>query len=306
MKIDGREIAGEIFEKLKREVEELKKKNIIPHLAIILVGDDPASKAYVGQKELKATEIDAKATVINLKSEIQNSELIKLIEKLNNDNSVHGIIIQRPLPPQIDSKDVDLATDIKKDIDAFREDAPFPMPIVCAVLKILEEIHKTKSEIRNPKSETNSNNQNSNRSVSSFDIRHSNFYSWLQSENIVVIGKGETGGKPIIETFKKMGIEPNVIDSKTKNPQDIKKNADIIISAVGKLNVVKKEEIKKGVILLSIGLHKKKDGKLHGDYEEEEIKEIASFYTPTPGGIGPVNVACLLENLIRASAKTSY
>lgn len=288
MKIDGREIAGEIFEKLKKEVEELKKKNIIPHLVIILVGNDPASKAYVRQKELKATQIGAKATVINLESKIKNSELIKLIEKLNNDSSIHGIIVQRPLPPHIDSGEIDSATDVKKDIDAFRKESPFPIPIVCAILTILENIfnHFLVSSV------------SSDSSVSSLN-------DWIKSKNIIIVGKGETGGGPIIETFKKMGIEPNVIDSKTKNPQDIKKNADIIISAVGKLNVVKKEEIKKGVILLSIGLHKEKDGKLHGDYEEEEIKDIAGFYTPTPGGVGPVNVACLLENLIKASAKTS-
>ena len=283
MKIDGREIAGKIFEKLKKEVEELKKKNIIPHLVIILVGNDPASKAYVRQKELKATQIGAKATVINLESEIQNSELIRLIEKLNNNNSIHGIIVQRPLPPHLDSGEIDSATDAKKDIDAFRNDSPFPMPIVCAILKILEEIHKRGT-----------------------GPRQATFDNWLKIKSIVIIGKGQTGGGPIIETFKKMGIKSNVIDSKTKNSENLKKEADIIISAVGKLNVVKKEEIKKGVILLSIGLHKEKDEKLYGDYEEEEIKNIAGFYPPAPGGVGPVNVACLLENLIKASTKTSY
>ena len=124
---------------------------------------------------------------------------------------------------------------------------------------------------------------------------------WLKSRSIVVIGKGETGGRPIIQLFKQMEIEPTVIDSKTSNPEQFTKNADIIISAVGKPNVIEPRMIKKNSILISIGLSKGKDGKLHGDYDEEKIKNIASFYTPTPGGVGPVNVAMLLENLVTAA-----
>ena len=105
----------------------------------------------------------------------------------------------------------------------------------------------------------------------------------------------------MIDMLKKMGIQPLVIDSKTKEPMKLTKKADIIISAVGKPNVIKPEMIKKGVILIGVGLHKEEDGKLHGDYEEEKIKNIASFYTPTPGGVGPLNVAMLLENLVSAA-----
>lgn len=206
-----------------------------------------------------------------------------------------------------------MVTDTRKDIDAFRKDSSFPMPIVCAVLTILENVYE-KGVARLEGFPTARTEVVAERicegALAGGKVgtgpRQTTFNSWLKKKSIVIIGKGATGGRPIIKTFRKMGIEPNVIDSKTKNPEDIKKNADIIISAVGKLDVVKKEEIKKGVILLSIGLHKEKDGKLHGDYEEEEIKDIAGFYTPTPGGVGPVNVACLLENLIKASAKTSY
>jgi len=116
-----------------------------------------------------------------------------------------------------------------------------------------------------------------------------------------VIGKGKTGGGPTIQMLKKMGVELQIIDSKTQNPKDFTKSADIIISTVGKPNILKPEMIKKGIILISVGQHKGIDGKFHGDYEENEIKNIASFYTPTPGGIGPVNVAMLLENLVTAA-----
>lgn len=262
MKIDGKKIAQKILEDLKIKIQAL---NIKPHLAIILVGNDPASIAYIEQKDLKAEKIGAKTTIFNLESIIQNSELLTLINKLNNDNSIHGIIVQRPLPKQIDLRTISFAIDPKKDVDGFHPQSEFQPPISLAILEIL------KSESLKPK-------------------------------NIVVIGKGEAGGQPIIQTFKKMGIEPTVIDSKTENPKALTKTADIIISAVGKPNVIKPNMIKSGVALISVGLHKGIDGKLHGDYEKNEIKNIVSFYTPTPGGVGPINVAMLLKNLIDSAS----
>ncbi|MDO8686623.1 MAG: bifunctional 5,10-methylenetetrahydrofolate dehydrogenase/5,10-methenyltetrahydrofolate cyclohydrolase [Candidatus Berkelbacteria bacterium] len=313
MKIDGKQIAQKILDDLKKQTEELKKKNITPHLAIILVGDDPASVAYVNQKKIKAEKIGAKTTIYNLESRIQNSELIELIEKLNSDKNIHGIIVQQPLPQQIDTKKITQAVNPKKDVDGFNSASRFEMPITMAVLKILEEIYKTKSEARSTKSETSSKNQNLNDKnvsnlensnfeiVSSFDIRYSNFISWLKTNNIAIIGKGETGGKPIANTLQKTGIKPIVIDTKTLNPELSTKAADIIISAVGKANVLRPEMIKKGVVLISIGISRGESAKLTGDYDQSEVENIASFYTPTPGGVGPVNVAMLLKNLIIAA-----
>ena len=132
------------------------------------------------------------------------------------------------------------------------------------------------------------------------------FYDYLRKTKIVLIGKGETGGHPISEALKKLHVKFNVIDSQTSEPGRVLKSADIIISAVGKPGVIKSETLKKGVVLVSIGLSKGEDGKMHGDYDEEEIKDIASYYTPTPGGVGPVNVACLLQNLVEATEKISF
>ncbi|MDO8583133.1 MAG: bifunctional 5,10-methylenetetrahydrofolate dehydrogenase/5,10-methenyltetrahydrofolate cyclohydrolase [bacterium] len=264
MKIDGKQIAQKILEELKVKIQKL---NIIPNLAIILVGDDPASIVYVNQKKIKAELIGAKTTIFNLKSTIQNSELEELIDKLNKNSSIHGIIVQQPLPPQINIEEITQSIDPQKDVDGFHTQSKFEPPIADAVLEILKP------------------------------------YS-LKTKKIVIIGKGETGGKLIIQAFKKTGISPIVIDSKTENPQDLTKIADIIISAVGKSDVLKADMIKKGAILISIGMHKCQDDKLHGDYDENQIKDIASFYTPTPGGVGPVNVAMLLKNLVNA-AETS-
>lgn len=264
MKIDGKKIAQNIFEELRKKVKKLQERNIIPHLAIILVGNDPASQAYVKRKELKAEEIEAKTTIRHFSSETSLSTLLEAIQQFNNDSETHGVIVQQPLPPHIDIEKITQAIDPEKDVDGFHKNSKFQPPIARAVLEILKP-YLTKSK------------------------------------KIVVIGKGETGGKPIAAAIKKIGNDPIIIDSKTKNPKSLTKTADILISAVGKSNVITSDMIKKGSILISIGMHKGTDGKLHGDYEENQIKKTASFYTPTPGGVGPVNVAMLLKNLVVAA-----
>lgn len=280
MKIDGKQIAAGILEKLEIKVLELKKKGVRPHLVVILVGDNPASKSYVSQKKIKGEEIGTKVTIMHVLSTTPESELLKIIEQLNYDSNVHGIIVQRPLPEQIEETAVANAINPKKDVDGFHPQSKFSMPLGVAVLKIIEEIH-----------------------ASTPGVEPQKFIAWLSSKNIVVIGKGETGGGPTIQLLKNVHIEPKIIDSKTHNPSLVTKKADILISAVGKQHVIKANMLRKNVMLISVGMHKGEDGKLHGDYEEEEIKNIASFYTPTPGGVGPVNVAMLLKNLIHATDK---
>lgn len=281
MRIDGKAIASEIFSDLTKRVEQLKKIGIVPHLVVVLIGNDPASEAYVRQKDLKAQAIGAKATIINLESRIKNQELLNLIKKLSKDNTVHGIIVQRPLPKHISSEKINQSVSPEKDIDAFLPQSPFTMPLAAAVLKILEKIYGYTPRVEVQKTLI--------------------FTDWLKQKNIVVIGKGETGGGPTIALLRKLGATPTVIDSKTVNAPLITEEADIIISTVGRANIVRPENIKKGVILVGVGMHRGEDGKLHGDYEEEDIKDIASFYTPIPGGVGPVNVAMLLKNLTVAA-----
>jgi len=275
MKIDGKAIAQSLLDSLKIRVQKLKEKNITPHMAIILVGDDPASAAYVRQKKLKGESIEAKVTIYNLESTISNEELLKLLEELNNDPLVHGVIVQRPLPPQINSEKISHDTNPQKDIDGFHPQSPYPMPLPLAVLELIKSTHGD------------------------------GFDKWIQTRNIVVIGKGETGGGPVIELLREKGIEPTVIDSKTTDPNAATKKADIIISTVGKKKVLHPEHLKKDVILIGVGMHKEIDDKLHADYEEEEIEKVASFYTPVPGGVGPVNVAMLLVNLLESAESTA-
>ncbi|MEK7534573.1 MAG: bifunctional 5,10-methylenetetrahydrofolate dehydrogenase/5,10-methenyltetrahydrofolate cyclohydrolase [Patescibacteria group bacterium] len=282
MKIDGRKIAEKILEELKLKIQKL---NAIPHLAIILIGNDPASKTYVKQKILTAEKIGIKTSLFQYPSSVSMKDLFEHLNDLNHLNTVHGIIVQQPLPPHLNLENIMHAIDPRKDVDGFHPNSKFQSPIALAVFKILGVIRATPRMVARQRPR----------------LLRGGFKKWLNSQKIVVIGKGETGGKPIINMLKQMGIEPVVIDSKTKNPEQLTKKADIIISAVGKPNAIKPEMIKKGVILIGVGLHKGNDGKLHGDYEEEKIKNIASFYTPIPGGVGPVNVAMLLENLVTAA-----
>ncbi len=277
MKIDGREIAAQILKELKTKVAKLKKKQIIPMIAIILVGNDPASMTYVGQKEKKAQGIGVKTIIKHFSAKTSELKLIQAIQQFNKDYNIHGIIVQQPLPSHIDIKAITLAVNPKKDIDGFNPKSKFQPPIAKAVIEILEKVYTYTPRVE------------------------PQLINWLKTKKIVVIGKGETGGKPVIEGLLRLGIQPLIIDSKTINYELLTKNADIIISAVGKENIINSKMIKQGVILISVGLHKGSDGKLHGDYEKKDIENIASFYTPTPGGVGPVNVAMLLKNLILAT-----
>ncbi len=279
MLISGREIADRILSELKKRVQKLKDKGITPTLAIILVGDNPESVSYVGQKELKATKIGAKVIVERLKDGTSEKEILNLISELNKNPKIHGIIVQRPVKG-VSSEVLNEAVLPEKDVDGFNSQSKFDYPIAKAVLIILEQIYGSNKKI-------------------------DQFYDYLRRSQIVLIGKVETGGDPIAQTLKKRQIPFNIVDSQTNEPEKPLKSADIVISAVGKPGVVKPETLKKGVVLVSVGLSKGQDGKMRGDYNEDEIKDIASFYTPTPGGVGPVNVTMLIKNLVDAASLKS-
>jgi methylenetetrahydrofolate dehydrogenase (NADP+)/methenyltetrahydrofolate cyclohydrolase len=284
MKLDGHEIAETIYSELKGRVSKLGNRGIIPHLVVFLVGESPASVAYVTLKQKKGEEIDAKVTILKYNTDVSQKELEDKLKQLNDDPTVHAILIQRPLPTQIDAEKLELLTNPEKDVDGFHPNSPYTLPLPLAVVKILEEVYKYKI-------------------VPTFVKRAEeiSFIDWLKTQNIVLIGKGPTGGGPIIACLKKDNITPHIIDSKTKNPDQFMKQADIIISATGHKNTVSPEHLKQGVILISVGINRDENNKLHGDYDEKAIEEIASYYTPTPGGVGPVNVAMLIDNLLSAT-----
>lgn len=269
MPIDGKKIAQEILDGLKLRVDKLKSQGITPHLHIITLTTDEASNAYVGQKVKKGKEIGEKITVENLSEQTSTGDLLKRIEELNQDKNVHGIIVQRPMPEQIAEEAIANAINPDKDVDGFHKDSKFDPPIAEAVLEILKSVSLKTGDLKNKK--------------------------------IAVVGRGITAGGPIIRTLEKLGTKPEVISSQTTNKEEILKSSDIVIGAVGKSGIVKGDGIKNGAILVGVGMFRGEDGKFQSDYDEEDIKDVASYYTPTPGGTGPVNVAMLLSNLIKSA-----
>jgi methylenetetrahydrofolate dehydrogenase (NADP+)/methenyltetrahydrofolate cyclohydrolase len=280
MRIDGKLIASKILRELKTKVSKLNEKGVTPVMAVILIGNVKSSEAYVKQKELKAKEIGAEVRIFRFDETVTNQELENLIKKLDNDSKIHGIILQRPAPQNIQVENLEESISPIKEIDGFGNNSLYTVPVVAAVLEVLGEIFG------------NLNEDNS-------------FDEWLETQTIVVMGKGETAGLPIINYLRKKHIEPVVVDSKTENKNAIMQKADILISAVGKRGVINAENLKMGVILIGVGLSANDEGKTKGDYDDDKVEQIASFYTPTPGGIGPVNVALLLKNLVEATQNLS-
>lgn len=283
MLIDGKLLAQQILEDLGKQVAELHQtRHIQPHLGVIVVGDDAATASYVRQKKKMGEQIGGIVSVYNYPKSIKESELEENIKFLQENGELHGLIIQLPLPEQLNTEKLINMVDDDKDVDGFKETSKFNEPIAEGVIKILEYVFK---EERAKKKTT-----------------ITDFKQWLKSQKVVVIGKGKTGGKPIIHIMKKFDIEATIVDSKTQNPEEVTKSADILVCAVGNRGTIVTEHmIKKDAILIGIGMSLGEDGKLHGDYDPEEIKDKAAYYTPIPGGVGPVNAAMLLANVVKAA-----
>lgn len=279
MVINGKMLADEMLVDLGQEVESLKSKNITPKLTIITLGDEDSWSTYVGAKIRMAEKIGASVELLNLKGSDEKT-LLKTIETINNDSSIHGLIVQRPFPSSYDKEKIIYSIKKEKDIDGFRSDSPFQVPVFLAVEKIITHIEMV--------------------------LKATEVHNSPLRQAVSVIGKGETAGFPVIKGLEKMGIHPKVVDSSTKDRKEILNNSKIIITAVGKENIVSKEDISQGVILIGIGLHRNSEGKLRGDFDEKEMEHVASFYTPTPGGVGPLNLAFLFYNLITASKNQNH
>lgn len=286
MLIDGRELGQQVLDNLLKRVDKLHlEKKISPHLGIILVGTDPASESYVRQKIRMAHEIHADATLYRYPEAISQKELLEHVAFLQKNKLLHGLIVQLPLPKHLDEETLINSVENDLDVDGFRENSAFEEPIALAVMRILKEIFDLET-------------------IKKSDQKDSSFLSWLQAQKVAVMGKGKTGGKPIIRIMKKYGIVPTIIDSKTTNTNEITLAADILVCAVGNRGILIHDgNIKKDAILIGIGMHKGTDGKLHGDYDPEEIKDKAGYYTPIPGGVGPLNAAMLLNNVVESAER---
>lgn len=267
--IDGKSVADKITEQLKQKISQLQDK---PHLAVIQIGNNAASTIYVNLKKKKAEEIGIKSTVINLDENIEEKELIYKIEKLNNDNSVHAILVQLPLPKHINESNIIKAITPNKDVDGFTAqntgdlfNGIKPKAYPCTpkgVLKLLKE----------------------------YNIK-------IQGKHAVIVGRSNIVGKPLAIMLLNEHATVTICHSKTKNLPEITKQADILISAVGK-KIIFKDMVKKNAVVIDVGIFKDENNKTTGDVDFENVKEIAAYITPVPKGVGPMTIACLMENTI--------
>ena len=270
MLINGREIASSIEKSLIKNIARLKSSGIVPNLAVVLIGNDPGSLKYVAQKIKTGKNLEITVSLFRFTSSAGPSEIKMLIKKLNADRNIQGIIIQRPVPVGIPDEHLSKLVSPEKDVDGFHPVSLFDPPIALAVIAILKSIH--------PKF----------------------FQRWLIKKNILIIGRGVTAGKPIAKHFEKLNLNFTIAHSQTVNFGSLVTCADILISCVGKSNIVRHQMLKKTAILIGVGLHPE-DLKLKPDYNQDKISDRVAYYTPVPGGVGPVNVAMLFKNLVRAT-----
>jgi len=282
MKIEGKKIASYLEKLLRQEVRLLKKK---PKLVTILVGQSPEQLSYVKIKKNFAKKLKIGFNFIHLKTTPNFSQLMGQLKTINDDKTTTGIIIQQPLPARLATNSIYDYLSLEKEIEGHKRKSPFLPPLGLAVLTILKYIFLNKRIDKNL--------------FVNFEKDITDLKKIFKNKKVVLVGRGLTGGKPIGETLSAMKINFLNINSNTINPENYFKIADIIITAVGK-KVIESSTLKPGVVLINVGL-RKENGKLKGDYEEKEVKDIASFYTPTPGGAGPIDIIYLYKNLIEAA-----
>lgn len=275
MRIDGKKLQLELLKNLKKEIEILKQKGITPGIGIVTLGDEETWEAYVGQKIKLAKELGITVKLINLRPKT-TEEVIQTITGLNSDKTISGLIVQRPFPIHIDTKRIIQSVSKDKDIDGFRDDSLFDVPVFLAVMHLIRHAVDLPGETK--------------------------LQNRLSNQSIVVVGKGETAGKPTIDGLKRMKIIPSIIDSKTGDKEQIFEKADLIVSATGKENSIPISILKKNCILIGVGLHRN-TGQLRGDFDENEAELRGLTYSPSPGGVGPLNLYYLFKNLVIATKK---
>ena len=278
--IDGKLIASKVKEQVSVAVSDLNQKSIFPGLATIIVGNDAASSIYVKNKRKSAKEVGIESFQYELSENIQEKELLELINELNLNSDVDGILVQLPLPKHINSDLIIDSIDVNKDVDGFNvinagktfigRDSVIP----CTPLGCLLMLKSIKIE--------------------------------LKGKNAVIIGRSNIVGKPMAQLLLNEDCTVTIVHSKTFNIQALVKEADIVVAAVGSANLVKGSWIKKGAVVIDVGINRLKvedKNILAGDINFNEVKDIASYITPVPGGVGPMTIACLLMNTVFQCAK---
>ncbi|NLN40334.1 MAG: bifunctional methylenetetrahydrofolate dehydrogenase/methenyltetrahydrofolate cyclohydrolase FolD [Smithella sp.] len=274
--LDGAKIAGEIRQSVRDEAADFKnKKGIVPGLAVVLVGEDPASQVYVGRKAKACAEAGFLSREYRLPAATLEGELLRLIDDLNKDILIHGILVQLPLPAHISTHKIIAAIDPMKDVDGFH---PYnvgglvsgsPVFIPCTPRGIMELISRTGIE--------------------------------LAGKEAVVVGRSNIVGKPIALLLLERHATVTICHSRTKNLPQVTARADVLVAAVGRPHMITGGMVKKGAVVIDVGVNRLESGKLAGDVAFEEVCAKASYITPVPGGVGPMTIAMLMRNTLDAA-----
>lgn len=272
--IDGKKISTEIKDELKAEVAKLKEEGKECALAVIQVGNDPASSVYVGNKKRACEYIGIRSLAYELPEETTEDELLAIIDKLNLDENVHGILCQLPLPKHIDEEKVIKRISPKKDVDGFHPENVGSLVVgqkgfvSCTPAGIIQLLKRSNVDIA--------------------------------GKNCVVIGRSNIVGKPMALLMLRENATVTVCHSKTKNLKEVCKQADILIVAMGKPQFVTAEYVKEGAVVIDVGIHRDENNKLCGDVKYDEVEPLASAITPVPGGVGPMTIAMLMNNCVES------
>lgn len=276
--LDGKALSNKIKEELQKENEILKEQGLLPGLAVVLVGEDPASQTYVNSKEKACQAIGIYSRKITLPEQTSEQELLETIKKLNNDEKIHGILVQLPLPKHINSAKIIEAIRPDKDVDGFHEynigklvtgNETFVPCTPLGVMKILEE----------------------------YGINPTGL-------DVCVVGRSNIVGKPMMNLLLNAGATVTITHSKTKNLKAHTSQADLLVVGIGKPNFITADMVKDGAIIIDVGINRLESGKLTGDVDFEGVSKKASFITPVPGGVGPMTIAMLLQNTVTSAKRT--
>ncbi|QPS71368.1 bifunctional methylenetetrahydrofolate dehydrogenase/methenyltetrahydrofolate cyclohydrolase [Lactococcus garvieae] len=273
--IDGKALAEKMQEELKDRVIKLKEKGIQPGLAVILIGENPASQVYVRNKERVAAKLGFKSEVVRLSENISEAELLSMIEDYNTDDSWHGILVQLPLPAHISEEKVLLAVSPEKDVDGFH---PINMGKLWSGAPLM--IPSTPAGIMEM--------------FRAYDVD-------LAGKKAVVVGRSNIVGKPMAQLMMMANATVTIAHSRTENLSELTRSADILVVAIGQDRFIKAEDVKPDAVVIDVGMNRDENGKLHGDVDFDQVKEVASLITPVPGGVGPMTITMLMEQTVRAA-----
>jgi methylenetetrahydrofolate dehydrogenase (NADP+)/methenyltetrahydrofolate cyclohydrolase len=275
--MSGKDISTAIKEELRQDIAEMVKQGHQPGLAVVLMGEDPASQVYVRNKARTCEQLGMYSEVHRLDANTNEQTLLSLIDSLNNNTKIHGILVQLPLPKQINEKAVIDAIAVEKDVDGFHpvsvgnlmigDDCFLP----CTPAGVIEMLKRSNIDIA--------------------------------GKHAVVVGRSNIVGKPVSLLLLREHATVTICHSRTANMESITKQADILIAAVGRAKMIKKEHIKPGAVVVDVGINRLEDGSLAGDVDFEDVKDTAGWITPVPGGVGPMTITMLMKNTLEAAKK---